>query len=423
MKINLEMKNYIDFKVLGVTHIKGLFGYRVVLIYMDGSQVVQQKSGFKTKKQANRAREDTIGQLYKGTYIVFGNIRFEDFVRFWLEGDLKSRATYSTYYSYISNIENHILPFLGTLYMKEISRGQIQKLYNSLSSYSRAVARISKTIIDTSMKYALEHHVVSVNPANGVKLPKKVEDKRRHVRNVDSSKTLTFKQIMRLIEASKSTPIYIMILLNVLMGLRRSEIIGVKYSDIDYINQTMTIERQLGKSIDVQKEDVAPKTLTKQEIKPKTQSSERVLPIPDVVFEALQEERKNYEKNRNRRKQAFQDLNYICCSTYGRPRSRDYHFKHFKELLQQEGLPDIKWHGLRTSYCTLLIKNDISPKEVSKLMGHAKEIITVDVYTDKQALICDCVDVLEPYINSVMPSEEKVVCTSDVVADVDLFYC
>ena len=87
------------------------------------------------------------------------------------------------------------------------------------------------------------------------------------------------------------------------MGLRRGEINGVKYSDVDYKNHTLTIERQLGIAKGSDKAKLPPKTYTKQEIRPKTESSCRVLPIPDVVFDAILEQRKIYESNRSRRKQ------------------------------------------------------------------------------------------------------------------------
>ena len=157
----------------------------------------------------------------------------------------------------------------------------------------------------------------------------------------------------------------------VLLGLRRCEINGVKYSDIDYINRTLHVERQLGKKPNTKAEDFPAKTFTKQEIKLKTPSSYRIIPIPDCVFEAILEERKIYEKNRRRRPAAFQDLDYICCSSYGRPRSKDFHWKHYKKLLQE---------------------NDFNPKAVSKLMGHAKEIITIDVYGDTSEIIEDCLE-------------------------------
>ena len=70
-------------------------------------------------------------------------------------------------------------------------------------------------------------------------------------------------------------------------------------------------------------------------------------------------------------------------------------------------MPDIRWHDLRATYCTILLKNDFNPKAVSKLMGHAKEIITIDVYGDKQEIIEDCLEALEPFINEVLPEEDE----------------
>ena len=96
---------------------------------------------------------------------------------------------------------------------------------------------------------------------------------------------------MVLLEKSKDIPIHMQVLLNVLMGLRRSEINGVKYSDVDYINRTLKVERQLGKIHNAVKEDFPPKTFIKQEAGLKTKSSYREIPIPDYVFEAILKER------------------------------------------------------------------------------------------------------------------------------------
>ena len=86
-----------------------------------------------------------------------------------------------------------------------------------------------------------------------------------------------------------------------LIGLRKSEINGLKYSDIDYKNRKLRIQRQLGRDLHVDEESLKPKTKTKHEIKLKTASSYRELDIPDYVFEEILEERKKYEKNRSRR--------------------------------------------------------------------------------------------------------------------------
>lgn len=77
------------------------------------------------------------------------------------------------------------------------------------------------------------------------------------------------------------------------------------------------------------------------------------------------------------------------------------------DTLKDCGLPDIRWHDLRGSYTTLLIKQQFSPKAVSKLLGHAKEIITLDTYTDKKELILDGVPELQAFIDDVIPNASR----------------
>ena len=112
--------------------------------------------------------------------------------------------------------------------------------------------------------------------------------------------------------------------------------------------------------------------------------------IPDYVFEAIIEERKKYNKNKNRRKRQFKDLDYICCSSYGRPRSKSYHFKEFKRILNENNLPNIRFHDLRKSYTTMLLGNNFDIKTISKLLGHSSEEITLNSYTNKYLLIENC---------------------------------
>lgn len=299
-------------------------------------------------------------------------------------------------------------------------RGDIQRLYRNRAEYSVSVVRQVKTVLNVSFRYAVVHKLIPSNPAEGIALPKAVGAKPYHAREIDTQKTLTMEQVQILLEASKETPIHMQVLFNVLMGLRRQEINGLKYSDVDYVNRTLSVERQLGKELNRNAEtDTEP--MTKRELQLKTSSSKRELPIPDYVFEAILEERKVYERNKKRHRSRFLDAGYICCSNYGKPRSKDFHWKYYKDLLKSSGLPDIRWHDLRSTYCTMLLKNDFSAKAVSKLMGHAKELITADIYGDKRNIIPEELPELEAYIEEVMPKrrvgEGKVIKVLDVAID------
>lgn len=112
--LDLQLKNYVDWRVSQVMPVRSDFGYRIFLKYPDGSEKAQQKSGFKTEKEVNKAREKTIAELYNGTFIVYSKVRVADFIIFWLETDLKKRTdSYETYYNYSGVVKNHIIPIRG----------------------------------------------------------------------------------------------------------------------------------------------------------------------------------------------------------------------------------------------------------------------------------------------------------------------
>lgn len=420
MMLNMELQNYTDWNVQSVFKRidRNKYAYRVVLYFEDGTKRTKMCSGFATKKEAEEARKITIGKLVNGTYVVNDNVKVKEFLEYWLEYDIRKRAqSNNTYVTYSNIVKKHIIPILGNKKLTEVNKGDIHRLYKDRAEFSKYVVRLVKTVMNVSFHYALKCRLISFNPAEGINLPKTVEPRPYHTRKIDTTKTLNMEQILRLLEASKDTPIHIQVLFNVLMGLRRQEINAVKYTDVDYINRTLSVERQLGKALNRNPNKVDERPTTKSELPLKTSSSRRELPIPDYVFEAILEERKKYERNRSRRRSQFLDADYICCSNYGRPRSKDFHWSHYKELLRNAGLPDIRWHDLRSTYCTLLLKQDFNPKAVSKLMGHAKELITMDVYGDNVNIIPEEIPELLSYMEEVMPKRANTDSDKDQIQD------
>lgn len=420
--LDLKQQNYTDWDVQSVFKRidRNKYSYRVILYFKDGTKRIKSYSGFATKKDAEDARKVTIGELVNGTYVINDSVKVRDFLEYWLEYDIRKRAqSTNTYTTYFNIVWRHIVPFLGSKKLTEVNNGDIHKLYKDRTKFSKPIARLVKTVMNVSFQYAVKCRLISVNPAKGIDLPKSVEAKPYHTRSLDTTKTLNMGQIIKLLKASQGTPIHIQILFNVLMGLRRQEINAIKYSDVDYINRTLSVERQLGKKLNRNPYGADEKPTTKSELPLKTSSSRRILPIPDYVFEAILEERKKYERNRNRRKTQFFDGDYICCSNYGKPRSKDFHWPHYKKLLKDTGLPDIRWHDLRSTYCTLLLKQEFNPKAVSKLMGHAQELITMDVYGDNTNIIPEEIPELISYIDEVMPEKADAKSGgSDVLAEV-----
>lgn len=403
-------RQYTDFKVYSVTKIKKSYGYRVILYYGNGEKNTQQFSGFKTKKLAEESRNKTITDLNNRTYIVTDKLSVKTYFTYWLEIIMKPKITSDSYDSYKNAIYNYIIPITGSIKLTALNKGRIQTLYKKVSEKSFSVTKICKVVTKTALDYALSKNLVSFNAALDVSLPKDIPKNKYRTINIDSKKTLNEDQIKVLLEKAKGTPIYLQVLFAALMGLRKSEINGLKYSDIDYIHRTLKVERQLGKKPNIDNKNLKIGEYTKQEIPVKTFSSMRELNIPDIVFDAILEEKKKYEKHKSKRindkTTPFKDYGFICCSTYGNPRSKDFHFQHWKKLLKECNLPNIRFHDLRASFCTILLKNNFSMKAVSKEMGHASEIITVDVYGDNEEIILTGVKEIEEFIKDVLPQDE-----------------
>lgn len=416
--IDFRLQQYIEWKVGKVIPIKGKFGFRVTLYYLDLPKKVQQKSGFTTEREANVARDQTVGELYAGDYIVYENILVKEFLEFWLDMEYRRVGKpVHTYLSFRSIIRNKIIPYLGTKKIADINSRHIQALYQTVALSSKVMAYHTRTVMGLAMKYAKAKKFIARNPAVGVVIPKTENSKEYHTRSINSAKTLNLEQIMILIQASRQTPIYIAILFNILMGLRRGEIVGLKYSDVDYVNQELHVQRQIGKAFVEKEGEDKPIILDAQEIPLKTSSSYRVLPIPDYVFDAIIKERERYEERKKEAGEQFHDFGFIFCSETGAARNKNFHYQYYKRILRENGLPDIRWHDLRSSYCTLLLKNEFNPKAVSNLMGHAKEIITIDVYGDNKVMAVDCTREIDMFINELHLKQIEMPMTEDKFFD------
>lgn len=424
MDINkIKPIKYIDYKIYNVTKIKNKYGFRVKLILEDNTEKTVQHAGFEKKSLAEKERNKVIGQLESKTYVVYNDISVDEYMRYWFKYDASNRIkSYNSYMSYRNAIFNHIIKRIGKVKLLSLSKTIIEKLYKEVFGYSKGVADIVKTVMVSALADAVKNKFIPDNVAYNVKLPKTEEEKinentkeeqdiKYHTLIIDDRMTFTIEQIATIIKASESTPIYLNVLFASLMGLRKSEIIGIKYSDIDFIRKKLKLHIQLGRRIGDTKKSCKPKTLTKQEVKLKSKSSVRELDIPDIVFEAILEARNLYERRRNRRKNdknnPFCDEGYVCCSTYGKPRSRGFVFKYFEKIKEENNLPDLPWHKLRTTYTTILAKNNFSLKAIAVLLGHSSEIITFENYTDKNEIIYDCLTELEPFIASVLPPQEE----------------
>lgn len=395
--------NYVDFNVGQVISIKNKYGFRIKLKLSDGRDIVQQKSGFTTQRDATKQRDKTLADLFNGKYIVDSSYTVESFFKTWLRDVMAPKIKATTYSTYFYSLKNHIYPNIGGMKLSELNRGHITEFYSKVAEQSICSARMCRVILKTGLKYAEQKNYISINPAEDTQIPRVKIRGRYHTLNINQEKTLTKEQLQVLINKSRNTRIYLYILFASLLGLRKGEIRGLKFSDVDYINSTIHVQRQLGEKTVKYGNEM--KLIYGQEITPKTKAGNRMIYLPEILLEAIIEQRAKYEDNRYKYGEKFSDLNYICCNEYGKPHCEAYSYSHFKKLLKENGLPDIRFHDLRHTYATMLLKDDISSKAVSVSLGHSKTIITIDVYADKKRIIEGYEANIECFIKDVIPKE------------------
>ena len=288
---------------------------------------------------------------------------FCDYVRIWLEMK-KGTIELITWEGYEEYIDLHIYPFFKKMNVNlaDLSYQHLQKYYNEKKkTLSAQSLRRHHTVINQTLKMALKDDLIANNPAEKVTLPK-VEK--------FTGKFLSVEQGNVLLEVSKGKTMETAIILAMMYGLRRSEIAGLKWSAIDFTNNTIAI-----------KHTVTQHKTTVAKDKTKNKSSNRILPLNSQVKEFLlkMQARQNNEKQLFGRD--YKNTEYICRWADGHAMQCNYITKGFKNILVKYGLPaNIRFHDLRHSCASYMLKAGCSMKEIADWLGHADISTSMNIY-------------------------------------------
>ncbi|HAQ40802.1 MAG TPA: site-specific integrase [Clostridiales bacterium] len=315
------------------------------------------------KRKAELLLRDTIKE-YESKYTTFTkNIEFSDFMLEWLE-IIKPQVKPNTYAAYSTIVKNKVVPYFKSkkISLQDLQPMHIQKFYSKKSAEGLSGNTIKHyhANIHKALEYALKQNWIPYNPASRVELPKiKIFDGNFYDED----------QIKNLINLAKGTTIEIPILLASVYGLRRSEILALKWDVVDFKNHTITIKRTL----------VPNKGGIIFDDSTKNSSSRRSLKMLPQVEERLLQHRETQVANMLFFDSGYQDNNFICTMPDGNVIKPDYVSRTFKKLLNKNNMPIIRFHDLRHSSASLLLANGFGLKEVSNWLGHSS-ITTTNRY-------------------------------------------
>src|SRR5690606_10766647 len=186
---------------------------------------------------------------------------------------------------------------------------------------------------------------------------------RKEMRGLDKA------EIERLLETARRSRYYIPILLAIAPGMRRGEMLALRWEDGDVEGGRISVRRTLGKTGD-----------GLQFTDPKTDRSRRVIRIGPLVVQALRRHRAQQAQEKLRLGPAYQDRGLVCAQANGKPYDPAEFSKAFTSLAKRAGFPDLRFHDLRHSHATLLLRDGTPIKAVAERLGHASAAFTLDTY-------------------------------------------
>lgn len=301
-------------------------------------------------------------------------ILFTKFMLDWLEM-MKNSVEVTTYASYAQAIKSKINPYFDarfpTLTLSQITPKHIQDYYTwemtendvSANTVIHRHANIRK-----ALQYAFKTGLIDINPADRIERPKKV----KYV-----GSTYNDQELEQLFAITKGDLIELPVMLAAFYGLRRSEVLGLKWDAIDFEKKTITIKHTVtqttldGKSVIIEKD------------RTKTKSSYRTLPLVKPFEDALLRKKAEQAENRRLCGKCYDKshLDYINVNEMGKLITPGFLTQHFPLVLERNGMKKIRFHDLRHSCASLLYSNGVALKDIQEWLGHSDISTTSNIYT------------------------------------------
>ena len=296
--------------------------------------------------------------------------RLDEYIVQWLEGH-RCNIAVSTYNAYKGMTDAKIVPYFKALgfSLKEITGNEINDFYIYLrnSGLTGATAQRYHSFLHLAFKNAVKRGIIVANPCDQADRPKSTQYINSYY-NVEEMK--------RLLDCLDGEPMRIAVILAAYYGLRRSEVLGLKWSAIDWTENKIFIRHKIIENklegSRVEGYDVM-----------KNKSSYRSLPLIPYIKKSLIEEKIRQEKMRKIMRGGYNKkyLDYVCVDAVGDILTPRYITSHFKVILKKNGLKEIRFHDLRHSCASMLLAQKVPMKMIQDWLGHSDMSTTANIYS------------------------------------------
>ena len=301
--------------------------------------------------------------------VINDDILFADYMEKWLK-IIKGSIAVPTYASYSNIVRKNVNPYFREkgIRLKDLTARAIQDFYlQELDRVSASTVIHYHANIHKALKYAVKIDLIDVNPADKVERPK---------RDRFEGSFYNADEVNALIKAAEGTKLELPILFGVFYGLRRSEVIGLKWDAIDFEQNTITIRHTVTQC------NVDGKLVMVASDSTKTKSSRRTLPLVPFMKERLLALKEEQEENRRLCGRSYNKdyIGYVCINEIGDLTKPHYITERFPKFLKANGFRPIRFHDLRHSCASLLLANGVPMKQIQEWLGHSDFSTTANIY-------------------------------------------
>ena len=340
--------------------------YRVCFDYgidREGNRVRKYRT-FDTKRDATRAFNEHKVKMDKGTQIMPSEYAFAQWLDYWYKDIILPQIEETTAYGYRGMIENYLKPQIGEIRLQKLTARDIQQYYTWLMDEKKLSPNTvikHHNLLTNTLNAAERQEYITKNPMRAVSPPKKRQRE---------AKFYTPEQLGILLDKAVGTRLELPVFICAYLGLRRGELCGLRWSDVDLEHKTITIENtrtQAGKK-EIEKGT-------------KTASSTRTLYLPDTLCDMLKAAKEHQQACRAEYKNAYDDNDYVVVMEDGRPFRPNYLSELFGKFLADNDLPKIVLHELRHTFASLSNQAGIPAYNIGKALGHSTPATTQKIYT------------------------------------------